>query len=272
MLDRIPFSHLLAVVTFAFLLGPFVVLIGASLDGGLSSFARFPPRDLSLHWYAHIPAPFWAALRTSFLVACAVALLSTLVGMAAAIGLMRSGIGGQQVFQAFFRIPVQIPLVVTGAVFLEFYFRVAAQLGIELLYSYGGLVIAHLFIAIPYSVGSICAVLARLDPALEEAALSLGASRWSAFRRVVLPAIRPGVVISLFYAFIVSFGDVPVSLFLVNSEITTFPVRLFQDMQFDFHPTILAVSSLILGLSFVLVLGAQRLAGMSLVNASSDRS
>lgn len=272
MLDRIPFSRLFAIVTFAFLLGPFVVLVGASLDSGMSTFARFPPRDLSLDWYFKIPSQYWEALRTSFLVACTVSVLSTIVGLSAAIGLVRSGIGGQQAFQAFFRIPVQIPLVVTGAVFLEFYFRLAAMLGIELLYTFSGLVIAHLFIAIPYSVGAICAVLVRLDPFLEEAALSLGATRWSAFRRVVLPAIRPGVVISVFYAFIVSFGDVPVSLFLVNNEISTFPVRLFYDMQFDFHPTILSVSSLVLGLSFVLVLGVQRLAGMSLVNASQGKS
>ncbi|MGD9944014.1 MAG: ABC transporter permease [Burkholderiaceae bacterium] len=268
MLDRIRISWLVALLAFVFLLAPFIVVVGASFDGRTSYFAQFPPQQLTLDWYTRIPPAYWRALLTSFLVACTVSVLATLIGLTASLGIVRSGIAGTQALQAFFRLPLQIPLVVSGAVFLEFYFKVAAVLGIELLYTFRGLVIAHLFVAIPYSVGAISSVLVRFDTRLEEAAYSLGASGWSAFRRVTLPAVRSGLVISIFYSFIVSFGDVPISLFLVNNEISTLPVRLFYDMQFDFHPTVMAISSLILGFSFVLVLTVQRASGMNLAAAS----
>lgn len=265
---RLHVSWIIAALAFVFLLGPFVVLIGSSFDSRASYFAHFPPQDLSFTWYRRIPIAYWEALRTSFLVASTVSLLASVIGLAAALGIVRGRLVAKDALLAFFRLPVQIPLVVSGAVFLEFYFRIAAMLGVELLYSFWGLVVAHLFVAIPYCVGSIAAVLTRFDPALEEAATSLGASGWRTFIRVTLPAIRSGVVVGIFYSFIVSFGDVPISLFLVNKDLTTLPVRLFHDMQFDFHPTILAVSSLILGLSFVLVLGVQKLTGMDLAFAN----
>lgn len=258
-------SWLFAFGTFAFLLGPFIVVIGSSLDGTAAYFAKFPPEDLTLEWYRTIPSAYMLALWNSFRVAVVVALLATFIGLVASFGIVRGTVRGRNFFLAFFRLPIQIPLVVTGAVFMQFYYQVSATLDFNLLYTFWGLVVAHLFVAIPYSVGAISAVLVGLDPSLEEAANSLGASRWSAFRRVVFPAIRPGVVIGMFYGFIVSFGDVPISVFLVNQESMTIPVRLFYDMQFDFHPTILAISTVILILSLVVILGVQKIVGLEMV-------
>lgn len=261
----VPKAALLIAV--AFLLAPFVVVLGASFDPATEFHVAFPPRGFSLHGYATIPWRYVQATGVSLLVGLSVAVLATLVGTAAAFGLVRGHVVGREMLQAFFRLPVQIPFVVTGAVFLQFYYQLTPLTGVNLLDGIGGLVIAHLFVAIPYSVGSVSAVLARFDPALDEAAEILGATRWGTFLQVTLPIIRPGVMAGAFYAFIVSFGDVPVALFLVTGKWTTLPVQIFQDMQFDFRPSMLAVSSLVAVVSLIAIFGVQKLAGFDVVSA-----
>jgi putative spermidine/putrescine transport system permease protein len=257
----------IALVALVFLLVPFVVVIGASFDSGQAYNIAFPPRAPSLAAYAAMPAKYLHAALISLGVGAAVAVIATMVGGAAALGLTRTRLIGRTALEAFFRLPVQIPLVVTGAAFLQFYYEAAALTGVNLLDGLGGLIIAHSFVAIPYSVASIGAVLARLDPALEEAAESLGAGPWSTLWRVIFPTIRPGVVAGFLYAFIVSFSDVPIAVFLVQAKDTTIPVMLFLDMQFDFTPAMLAVSTLVAVGSLGLMLGVQRLFGFDLVQA-----
>ncbi|MDB5510875.1 MAG: hypothetical protein JWR08_358 [Enterovirga sp.] len=265
MTGRIRWSSVVAAATILFLLGPFVVILGASFDTGDNYHVQFPPRGFTLAWFGQISPKYVQAAWTSLVVGLAVAVLAGVIGTAAALGIVRSRIGGKEAFQAFFRLPVQIPLVVTGAVFLQFYYYVSALTGLDLLRGLAGLILAHLFIALPYCVGSVSSVLVRMNPSLEEAAQSLGATHWSTFRRVTLPAIRPGVAAGMFYAFIVSFGDVPVAIFLAAGDAATLPVRIFQDMQFDFQPSMLAVSSLIVIVSAALILAVQRFAGLDMV-------
>ncbi len=259
------------VVAVVFLVAPFVVVLGASFDTAAEYHVAFPPRGFSLAGYAAIPWPYVSAAGISLLVGVIVAVLATLIGLAAALGLVRGRLIGRDMLQAFFRLPVQIPFVVTGAVFLQFYYQIASLLGVNLMDGLAGLVIAHVFIAIPYSVGAIAAVLARFDPALEEAAESLGATRWATFCQVTLPVIRPGVMAGLFYAFIASFGDIPVALFLVTDKLMTLPVQIFQDMQFDFKPSMLAVSSLVVVYSLVIIFGVQKIAGFDVVVPTQQR-
>jgi putative spermidine/putrescine transport system permease protein len=115
-------------------------------------------------------------------------------------------------------------------------------------------------------------VLLRFNTTLEEAALSLGASRFSVMRRVTLPILMPGIYTGAIYAFLVSFGDVPVSLFLSSAGYTTFPVEIFQAMQFDFNPAVLAISSITIAGSLVLMIGLQRLVGMeTLLRAGGNK-
>jgi putative spermidine/putrescine transport system permease protein len=111
-------------------------------------------------------------------------------------------------------------------------------------------------------IGATVAVLQRFDARLEEAALSLGASRWSTFRRVTLPVIMPGVYTGALYAFMLSFTDVPVVLFLAGPGFTTFPVEVFHTFQFDFNPTVLASSTLVMLFSLGVLLLIQRVVGL----------
>jgi putative spermidine/putrescine transport system permease protein len=258
-------SRVVALVVLSFLAAPFVVVLGASFDPGTAYQIHFPPRAFSLAAYAEIPAKYVHALGVSALIGVCVAVLATVLGLLAALGIVRGRMAGKEVLQAFFRLPVQIPLVVTGAVFLQFYYQVLALAGVNLLTGIVGIVIAHLFVATTYSTGAISAVLARFNPALEEAAQSLGASNWAMFWQVTFPILRPGLVAGLFYGFIMSFGDVPIAIFLVNGDAMTLPVQIFQDMQFDFQPSMLAISTIVVVLSLVLIVGTQKLAGLDLV-------
>ncbi len=161
--------------------------------------------------------------------------------------------------------------MVTGAVFLQFYYQQAAVTGVNLLNGLLGLIIAHDFVPVPYSVGAITSVLTRFDPTLEDAAESLGATGWATFREVTFPIVRPSVMAGIFYAFIISFEDIPVALFLVSGKQTTLPVQNFQDIQFDFRPSVLAVSSLVAVFSLAAILGVHKLAGFDMIVPTRQR-
>jgi putative spermidine/putrescine transport system permease protein len=120
---------------------------------------------------------------------------------------------------------------------------------------------------LPYSIRTVLASLARMDPALEEAAMTLGASRWTAFWQVTLPLIKPGIVAGMAFAFILSFDDIAITLFLVDANTSTLPVAILSYLQYNFDPSIAAISSisilLTLALAFVLerIFGLQKLLG-----------
>lgn len=264
-------SSVAAALAILFLLGPFLVVVGASFDTGEGFRTAFPPRSPSLQWYAAISPKYLHAAWISLVVAVAVAVLAGLIGTSAALGIVRGRVGAKDFLQSFFRLPIQIPLVVTGAVFLQFYYQLAAVSGINFFNTLSGIALAHLFVAIPYCVGCVSAVLVRVNPSLEEAAASLGATRWSTFWRVTFPQMRPGVAAGMFYAFITSFGDVPVALFLASGDNTTLPVLIFLDMQFDFRPDMLAVSTIVVVGSAAVIVAAQRFAGLDMVLPGGER-
>jgi putative spermidine/putrescine transport system permease protein len=256
---------------YLFLLGPILAVALASLEGQQSYAFHFPPEHPSLVWYSHIPQKYWDALGVSLTAAMIAAVISTVIGAAAAIGLVRGNWRGRAALQAFFNLPLQVPLVVTGVVFLQFYNQLAFASGVDPVGSLAGLVIAYVFVTIPYSVGTVGAVVSRVDPRLEEAARTLGASEWSVFRRVLLPLIKPGLFAGFFYGFIVAFGDVPVAVFLAAGGFVTLPVEIFQTLQFDFDPAVLALSTLVVIFSALLIVAVQRLVGFDLVLPSTTR-
>ncbi|QDY99155.1 ABC transporter permease [Nitratireductor mangrovi] len=258
-------STITAIFTIGFLVLPFVVVVGASFDTSNQFTIQFPPRDLALDRYAEIPIRYAELFLNSLIVAVSAAILAALFGTLAALALVRGRLAMPEMIHAFFRLPIQIPLIVTGAAFLQFYTMVGAHTDMYLTRSLLGLILAHLIVALPYAIGSVSAVLARIDSAYEEAAESLGASRWVTFRDVTFPAIRPGILVGGFYAFAVSFGDVPISIFLVNADTMTLPVAIFNDMQVDFQPYILALSTLVIVMSLAMMLAIQKVVGLDFV-------
>ena len=152
--------------------------------------------------------------------------------------------------------------MVIGVSFLKLYYLIGDATGVYVVGTMTGLVIAHGFLATPYVIGTVSAVLQRFNLRLEEAALSLGASPWRTFRRVTLPVIMPGVYAGAMYAFLVSFGDVPVALFLGSSGMQPFAAKIFHLMEFDFDPTLLAISTFIIFGSLAAIYLLQRAVGL----------
>jgi putative spermidine/putrescine transport system permease protein len=265
-------AALVMLVVYVFLLAPLVVVALASLDGRKQAFFSFPPREVSLAWYWSIPARYFETLSVSLGLAAVAAAVGAVLGVPAALGLVRGRFKGKEVVAALFRAPLQIPFVVSGVAFLQAYYFAGDLLGVNLLGTFAGLALAHVFLATPYVVGTVGAVLHRFNPRLEEAALSLGATRWSAFRRVTLPIILPGVYAGVLYAFIVSFGDIPVSLFLASPRYTTFPVEIFHSIEFDFSPAVLAVSTLIVLISLAILWVVQRIVGLDVLLRAGGRT
>ena len=252
-----------------FLLAPVIVVVLASFDGGDPvagrAFLNFPPTSLSLQWYFSIQPRLFHALWVSFLVACFAAGVGTVIGVPAALGLVRGNLPGKTVLSALFRAPLQIPFIVIGVAFLQTYYLLGDAFGIRITGSFIALGVGHLFVATPYVIGSVGSVLLRFNSNLEEAALSLGASRWRAFRRVTLPIIMPGIYAGALFAFMVSFGDVPISLFLASPKYATLPLEIFHSMEFDFDAAVLAISTLIVLASLVILWLIQKSVGLDVM-------
>jgi putative spermidine/putrescine transport system permease protein len=254
-------------LVFLILLAPLAVVVGSSFsapvnDQVATSYVPFPPERLTLRWYARIPSTQLHALGVSFALGLAVSLGACLLGVPAALALARGRFPGKAFLSAALRAPLQIPHVVCGVAFLQMFVAFGDQGGPYLQGTVGGLFIGHLFLAVPFVVGSVLAVLQRFNSRLEEAAGSLGAGPWRTLWRVTLPVIAPGVFTGALYAFIVSFVDVPVAIFLASSDATTFPVELFLAMEQDFEPTSLASASLAALFAVALVALAQKWVGL----------
>jgi putative spermidine/putrescine transport system permease protein len=250
---RALFSIFVLAVAYVTLLAPIAFVMLSSFDYGQRAYVVFPPEQFTLESYWRIPMRYWEALWLSLRVAFVCMIVACAIGIPAAIGIVRSNLPGKGALLALFRAPMQIPAVVSGVAFLHLYYLVGPATGLPLAGSFLGLVTAHIFAATPYVVGTLVSVLQRFDTNLEEASLSLGASRTATFAQVTLPMLKPGIFAGALYAFMISFSEVPISVFLSGSKLVTFPVEVFNSMLFDFEPTILAISSIVTVLSLTLV-------------------
>ncbi len=259
--------------SYVFLLSPMVVVMGASLHGGeFSAAIKFPPVDPSFQWYTKIPMQQFEALGLSLIVAAVATFLAALIAVPAALGLVRSNFKGKFIVTTIFRAPLQIPAIVSGIAFLQFYYLIYDNSSLMLAGTIPGMLIGHVFIATPFMFGTIVAVLQRFDHRLEEAAHSLGAGRWRTLYRVTIPTIMPGIYSGGLYAFMVSFADVPMSIFLTAPGFVTYPVELFYALENDFDPSILASSSLVIVFCLVMLLGVQKMVGLETLLRSGGGS
>jgi ABC-type spermidine/putrescine transport system permease subunit II len=242
------------VAVYAGVLAPLVVVIAVSL--GPSPNFEFPPSGLTVRWFAAFFAsePFVTSLfRVSLVVGLLAAAIATLVGTAAAVAIVRFRFFGREALETFFLTPLLVPQILLGAALYLFYARLAVTASIWTLL--GG----HLVICTPYVIRSVTAGLVGMDPKLEEAAMSLGATRLQAFLKVTLPLLRSSLVSGAIFAFIISFSDINLALFLSGPQSTSLPVHLFSQLQWQGDPTIAAASALQIGIIGTLILVAQRI-------------
>jgi ABC-type spermidine/putrescine transport system permease subunit II len=252
-----------------FIYAPILVVIASSFDPGSyvmnRAFLQFPPKGFTLHWYFNISPGLWLSMLNSFVLATAVALGAVLFGVPAALGLVRGGLPASNAISTLFRSPLQIPFIVVGVAFLQASYALAPSIGVNLHDSPAAIFLAHLLVATPYVIGATGSRLAQLSPRFDEAALTLGASRWRAFRRVTLPLILPSIFSGALFSFLVSFTDVTIALFLTPKGYVTFPIWVFHSIQNDLESSVPAASTLVFLFSAAAIFLLQRLAGMEAV-------
>lgn len=249
--------HRLAVLLVAaFILAPIAVVVAVSLTD--SPIPEFPPRGLTLRWYAHALSEdvFTTSALNSLWLATIATALATPLALAAAYGLVRGRFRGRDAIQTLLLAPLVVPSLVIGlAILLAFSGMGVRDVGARL-------VGAHVLITFPYMVRTILASLARLDPAVEEAARTLGASALRCFVLVTLPLVRPGVVAGMLFAFIVSFDNVSLSLFLTNARTNTLPIAILNYVEYNFDPSVAAISTMLVAFSLGAALLVERLVGL----------
>lgn len=236
-----------------FLLLPILVVIPLSFSS--ASYLRFPPPGWSLRWYANYASrETWRdATWLSLWVGLLVSVLATGLGTLAAFGLTRGRLPLRGAISALIISPLVVPAIV-AAIGIYFAFSRAGITGSAL-----GLVLAHSCLAVPFVVAMVSAALVGFDRRLEFAAMSLGAGRWATFRQVTFPLIRPAVLAGAFFAFITSFDELIVALFVSGSTAITLPRRMWDELRFEIDPTIAAVSTVLVAFTLALFLAGEAL-------------
>jgi putative spermidine/putrescine transport system permease protein len=233
------------------MIAPIVVV--ALLSFSSASYLTFPPPAFGVRWYrTYLESRDWlAATWLSIEVGGAVVVVSTVLGTAAALGLARLPRFAQMLATGLILSPLVVPgIIVAIGVYYAF-----ARYG--LVGTPAGLVLAHTCLAVPFVVTSVGTSLAGFDRRLEMASLSLGASPLGTFWQVTLPLIRPGVIVGALFAFITSFDELIVALFLSGANAVTLPRRMWEDLRYALDPTIAAVSTLTILVTVVPLLVAR---------------
>jgi putative spermidine/putrescine transport system permease protein len=231
-----------------FMAGPLIVVIGVSFTP--EGFLEFPPSGISLRWFWAIleNQDFVQAFWISLYLGLASATLSALIAVPAALAIGRYRFAGREPLVGLFMSPLTVPTIVLGIAFLRF----LSQLGIN--GTFLGLVLCHAVIITPYVLRLTLASVTGIDRRTEWAAVSLGASRFTTFRRIVLPTIMPGVAGGWVLAFVTSFDELTVTIFIVNPSTTTLPVRLFSHITQTTDPLVASISTMIILFTVALLL------------------
>lgn len=242
-------------LVFIFLLGPLVIISVTSFGPG--TVLKFPPDGFSLKWYQNIGhvSMFPKTFVTSIIISLLGNLLALVLGIPAAYALSRYRFKGRDLLNAIFLSPVLIPGIVLGFTMLK-YVLVMYHLPI-----YTGLLVGHTVIMMPFIIRVVGSSLSSFDFAIEEAAISLGAGRIETFFKVVLPNIRSGIMAAVLIAFLESFNNVDISVFMTGPGISTLPIQMLTYVQNYFDPTIAAISVVLMLLTVLLMFGIERLMG-----------
>ncbi|MBK1842079.1 ABC transporter permease [Azospirillum sp. YIM B02556] len=254
MLDKI--IDIAAWLVVLFIIGPLIVIMGGSFTE--TPYVTFPPVGFTLHWYSMLihQHDFMESFGFSVLLAVLCSLGAMLLGVPAVVGLHRFGFIGSSLFRSFLMSPLVLPTIVTGVALLQFYHLAHVDS------SLAGLLVAHVLITVPYVIRTVGAGLTGLDPALEEAATSLGAGQLRTLLRVTLPAIMPSIMAALIFVFITSFDQTTVSLFLSGVDLMPLPVRIYRYIDFAVDPMIASISTLLILFAFGLIVLLQKLLGV----------
>jgi putative spermidine/putrescine transport system permease protein len=244
-----------------FLLAPITMILMISLSAAPS--VVFPPPSFTFAQYAQIPDALFAAFQRSLYLGIVVIAVDLVICVPAAFALARGSFPLRPLVEAFFRSPLQIPGVVLAVGFFLYYSQLLKLTGISLRNDFNGLVIAHVVMTAPYMLTAVAVRLSTINRHLEAASYGLGAGFFRTQWRVVFPQLKPAVLTGCFLSFVISFEDVPVTLFLSpGASSTTLPVALFNLAIDSLSPALFAAAILVLLFSFFLVIALEFLVGI----------
>ncbi|MBT9385250.1 ABC transporter permease [Pseudooceanicola sp. CBS1P-1] len=241
--------YVLGLLVVAFLVLPVLIVVPMSFND--SRFMSFPPKAFSLRWYQNfVTSPEWLeAIWVSIRAAVLTMLIATPFGVATAYGLSKSGSRWSGIIMMAVISPLIVPVILVAIGLFYLY----ARLG--MVNSMVGIVLAHVVLATPFVIITVSSALSHVDAGLERAARNLGAGPLRAFVNVTLPQIRTGVMSGALFAFVTSLDEVVISSFISGGENTTLTKKMFSGLRDQVDPTIAAVSSILIVLSIVILLG-----------------
>ena len=255
----------MAALALAFILLPLVLVTWLAFFR--QEIPSFPPEGYSVRWFSAVFGN--RSFVSGFLLSLQVGIAATLIGLAlavpASLAIARRRFLGRGAVNTLLLMPLVVPGVVLGTSIYVFQIEAEVATSLPILGSTTGLVVAHALIVIPWAVRLVTASLAGFDPTVEEAAKNLGAGPWTTFRRVTLPAIRPGIVAGALFGFVMSFGNLEMSLFLVGAGRTTLPIAILQYLEWKIDPTVAAASVMQIALIAAAMLVTDRFVKISQV-------
>lgn len=229
-----------SVLIYLYMLAPIAVVVVTAF--GSSAYPVFPPVGFTLHWFVKA----WQSddLRNgafiSLKVGLSCALVATVLGTASALGLSRYRLAGGKYLSTLMMTPILFPGVVLGLALLVTFFKVG------LAQTFVGLVAGHVVVTTPFVIRLVGASLAEYDTRYEEASRNLGAGWWRTLLQVTLPLLRPGITAGALFAFIISFDELVITIFLAGPSLQTLPIRVFTRIEYSSDPTVSAVATCIL--------------------------
>jgi len=239
------FNRVGAWVLLLFLVTPALIAIPVSLTP--KRFLSMPKGEYSLRHFQHLfgSEEWMLSFFQSGVIGLTTSLLATVLGTLCAVGLWRVSSKYSELVRAFLLLPLIIPQIISAMAF----YRLWIPLG--LLDSYAGLILAHTILAAPMVLITVSASLATFDPKLEQASKSLGASNWTTMRRVILPSIKPGVYAGALFAFILSWDEIVVTLFISKYSVYTLPRRIWNGIRENTDPTVAAAAVVLIVITLI---------------------
>ena len=240
----------ICLITIIYILTPIVIIIIISFNA--TSYLSFSFSGFSLHWYqAYFSNTSWIqSTILSLSIATVVALFATIVGLSTSFVLVRSKFKFKNIVSSLFILPIVIPPVVLAIGIYDIFSEW------NIIGTYCGLILGHMIIALPFVILIISSSLYKFDVSLEEAAKSMGANELQTLSKITLPLILPDILTAALFAFLASFDELLISLFISTSHTITLPQRIWAGLRFEINPTIAAVSTLqiiIISIIFILI-------------------
>lgn len=242
---------MVCLLTIAFLFAPIIVIVITSFND--SQYLQFPPHKWSLRWYENFftSAHWYEPALLSFRVAAITMINATVLGTLAAIGIVRGRFPGRKIIELFFVSPIVVPIIVL-AVGLYFLFSTMHLIGDPT-----SIYLGHTVIATPLVTVVVSAALRTSDSSMELAARSLGANFPRTLWRVTIPAVRPAILSGALFAFLISFDEVVIAIFLGGPRATTLPKRMWDSIRFEIDPTLSAISSMLAIVAICVLIGVE---------------